>query len=100
MADQPELDFSKRARLTDPLTSHTAAARAGEFAKEHHKLIYDSLLSVGPSTTHDLAAVLPLGQVAIARRMKELEDAGKVERTWMVRPSPSGRPCTVWKAIP
>jgi predicted ArsR family transcriptional regulator len=99
MSAQLPIDFSKRARATDPATSHAAAARAGQFAGQHHAVILGDLVTRGPGTIHELAARTGLDHVAVARRMGELGKRGVIERTGTTRPSPSGRECDVWRAV-
>lgn len=98
-APQLPLDFTKRARSDDPVTSHQAAARLAEFAGDHHAKILGSLLTQGDGTIYELAERTGLDHVAVARRMSELE-ALQVARPkpGVKRASPTGRPCRVWEA--
>lgn len=84
-----------RARASDPLTSHVAAASALPLAKHHAALII-AALAKGPGTIYALAERSGLDHVAVARRMKELERQSLVRLTGETAPSPSGRPCGVW----
>lgn len=93
---QLALDFDKRARRTDPETSKEAAARAVEFAHAHHAKIVGSLMTQGNGTIYEIAGRTGLDHVAVARRMKELEELQAVKRTEDRRAGPTGRTCTVW----
>lgn len=99
MSTQLDIDFESRARRSDPETSHEAARRAGEFAGHHHARIL-AALAQDARTIYELAHSTGIDHVAVARRMKELEDAGLVVRTSLRRNSPSGRPCVVWSLPP
>lgn len=80
-----------RARRDDPGTSHAAAQRVDEFAREHQERIYAALAT--PGTIHELAARTGLTHVQVARRLPEMRN---VHPTDDKRPSPNGRPCRVW----
>lgn len=93
MPRNPEHDDSKaehvpgtlfaRARTEDPDTSWDAAdaANAAGLPQRHARRILDVLDKMGPSTSKEIGALTDLGQVAVARRMSELRDAGLVEDT-------------------
>lgn len=95
------LDFTKRARRTDPQTSHEAAETVGQFAHGHYALILGSLGLHGMQTIYELATRTGLSHVQVARRLPEMEAVvpPMVRRTERTRPSPSGRGCTVWEAM-
>lgn len=99
MSAQFPLDFTKRARGSDPETSHQAAARVIDFAHGHYALILGALGLHGNATIHELAERTGLDAVAVARRTAELHDAGRIEPSGEKRPSPTGRPCRVWMLI-
>lgn len=99
MAEQIAIDFTKRARGSDPETSHQAAARVVDFAHGHFALILGSLKVHGPQTIHELSEHTGLDHVAIARRTAELHDAGRIEPTGATRPSPKGRQCREWALV-
>ena len=80
-----------RARTRDPLTSHRAARNARQFAAGHAALIIDALAS--PGTYKEIAERCGLERHAVARRLKELETAGRVRRTAAERDG-----CAVWEA--
>lgn len=87
-----------RARRSDPATSHVAAESMRPAIGEQHSRILHALKYGGGKTIHELPDfVRGLDAVQIARRMSELEARALVVRTNETRPSPSGRPCTVWR---
>lgn len=99
------IDPRTLARRTDPGTSHSAAARVREFAKQHRDQIMGVLKqhSVG-LTVHEIASLCRLDAHAIGKRMAELERDGEVEVVRDVfgevtRPSPSGRAARVWRVV-
>lgn len=98
----------RRARNTDPSTSHAAARRAEALAGEHASRIAYALTYGGPATAHELAdRCRGMTQVQIARRLPEMEAAGAIRRSVvytdtdqqvnLTRPGPSGRECIVWE---
>lgn len=99
MSAQFPLDFSHRARGSDPETSHQAAARVIDFAHGHYALILGALGVHGESTIYELAAHTKLDHVAVARRTAELHDAKRIKPTGESRRGPSGRQCRVWKLL-
>lgn len=84
----------RRARRDDVGTSQEAASRVREFDGEHYRLILEAL-AVGCGTIYTIAARTRLSHVQIARRLPELEQAGKV-RAEGVAPGPTGRSCRLW----
>lgn len=99
MSAQFPLDFTKRARGSDPETSHQAAARVIDFAHGHFALILGSLKIHGDQTIYELEATTGLDHHAVARRTAELHDADRIQPTGATRPSPKGRPCRVWTLL-
>lgn len=95
MNKQLDLTFP-RVRNTDPATSFQAADRASEFAHAHHGKILSALVD-GPGTIYAIGARAGLSHVAVARRMPELEQFGKVRPTGRTGASPSGRQCRIWE---
>jgi hypothetical protein len=81
-----------RARSRDPETSQHSAARVDEFAAAHYALIWKALEM--PGTIHELAERTSLDHVQVARRLPEMS---RVRPTEERRPSPTGRPCRVWR---
>lgn len=73
-----------RSRSRDPETSHRAARNARQFAAGHMALILDAL-TLGPGTAKELAQRTGLDYVAVARRMNEIQQAGRVVLTGEVR---------------
>lgn len=95
-----DLDLAKRrARSTDPQTSHEAAAAANELAQGHYALILGALGLHGAQTIYELADRTGLSAVQVARRLPEMAATAPAmaRRTTRTRPSPSGRGCTVWE---
>lgn len=64
----------RRARATDPITSHMAAERAGQFAGPHKERILWALAGAldDGMTAAEIAAASGLTVVQVARRMPEL----------------------------
>lgn len=89
--NQIAIDFSARARASDPETSSAAAGRIDGSALALKVL--ESLRRDGPGSSHDIADRLGLSLVTVSPRMKPLEDAGKVQRDGKA----NGR--TIWKAV-
>jgi predicted ArsR family transcriptional regulator len=86
-----------RARREDPVTSHAAADLVREFEGEHFAKVLKGLAE-GSATIYELADRAGLTHVQVARRMPELEQAGRVRiREGEKRKSPTGRPCRVWE---
>lgn len=89
------------ARLTDPDTSHAAAASVNVRHSQQQVL---ALLREGPATDHALAdrayrrgvTISPSG---LRSRRSELVDAGLVEDTGLRERLPSGRHAAVWRVI-
>lgn len=94
MRTETEIDAIRRARITDPHTSHEAAAKV-DFAKDHQARILSALAKRNGQTIYELGAGTGLDHVAVARRMGELESDGLVITDGQ-RLSPRGRKCRVW----
>lgn len=76
---QTAIDFDpRRARRTDPETSHAAAANAEKFASSHAGRIVAALKDLGTGTAHEIAVATGLSVVQVDRRRKEMELAGLV----------------------
>lgn len=86
------------ARVTDPITSHLAAARAKTHASTGQRIALDALIRAGGDglTDFELAAWTGWQQTSIGKRRKELEEVGYVVPTLFTRPAPSGSPARVW----
>lgn len=91
----PEVE--PRARSTDPATSHAAAAKAKRFAIDHRAAIVGALFL--PGTCYDIARRTGLDHVAVARRMRELIEAGQVRDTGKTAAGANGRECTVYDQV-
>ena len=78
------------ARPTDPGTSHLAAqdARLAQLRLDHFQKILDAVARHPGLTAQELAAVCPLTNEQIHRRIAEMEDAGLIRR-------PAAKICTV-----
>lgn len=68
----------RRARVSDPESSHVAAAGAERFAGSHVARILAALDSLGTGTAHEIAQRCGLTVVQVDRRRKEMEQAGQV----------------------
>ena len=75
---QLSIDFTQRARRSDPTTSHQAAAKAEKFASSHAGRILAALKAHGPKTAHELHTT-GLTVVQIDRRLPELCKLGLVQ---------------------
>lgn len=84
------------ARITDPHTSHTAAALAPDFIGSHEAMIRQAL-QLGPATKDEIARLTGLSDVAVARRLAHMADCFPTGDT---RPSKTGRPARVWGIAP
>lgn len=74
--NQLAIDFTPRARASDPDTSHAAAA-AIDGATLAARVLQE-LREHGPGTSHDLADRLGLSLVTVSPRIAPLQRAGKV----------------------
>jgi predicted ArsR family transcriptional regulator len=92
------LDTLPLFRRTDPVTSKLAGVAAREFKGDHERRILEAL-DKGPGTKDEIASRCGLTEQQVARRMHGLARAGLVETTGATRPSASGRPERVYKAI-
>lgn len=88
-----------RARNGDPVTSHIAAAHAGEFQAQHQSRIVAALKRHGPLGKDGVAALTGITGVAVARRTVELYRAGVIKPTGRTVPSLAGRPEREWKVV-
>lgn len=62
------------ARRLDPETSREAARKAASFANNHRDRIHAALAE--PGNIYDIAERTGLDHVAVARRMKEMQEMG------------------------
>ena len=96
---QAALDFTPRARRTDPETSHAAARSMKHGAADHRHKILRALKEHGPGSIYRLAELTGLSHVSVARRLPELQEALQAIPTERKDISPSGRGCRVWAAL-
>jgi predicted ArsR family transcriptional regulator len=92
------LDTLPLFRRTDPVTSKLAGVAARQFKGDHERRILEAL-DQGPGTKDEIAGRCGLSEQQVARRMHGLARAGLVETTGATRPSASGRPERVWRAM-
>lgn len=79
-----------RSRRSDPATSQRAASKVRQFDSGHFALIMEALAQ-GPANFKEIAERCGLERHAVARRLPELRDAGKVRRTDQEREG-----CAIW----
>lgn len=89
------------ARASNPVTSHAAAARVGEFGHVQHDTILRVLRHRGQLTAFEIAAFCALDAHEIGKRLGEMERAGLIhvvlnEGRIVMRLAPSGRQARVW----
>lgn len=85
----------RRARASDPETSH-AAARMVTFDHAHYGAILGAL-SWGEATIYDIAIRSGLTHVQVARRLPEMQEKRLVCPTGETAVGPTGRQCRVWR---
>lgn len=79
--NQMALNFEPvRSRRRDPETSQRAAAKVDRFAGGHFAKIVAALSLLTTGTYREIAFEAGLEPVAVARRLRELEQAGKLVR--------------------
>lgn len=100
MSDLAFLDEPRRARVSDPHTSHLAAESVRELARYHARQILDCLQSHGPLGKDGIAARTGMDGVQVARRTTELERLGLIATTGRTVHSLSGRPEREWHIAP
>ena len=88
-----------RARATDPLTSHLAAAQVTT-AADHCAQIHRALLVWGPAGKDVIARLTGLDPSQVARRLPEMRRIGQVDLTGGTVQSRSGRQEREWYANP
>lgn len=89
-----------RARTSDPLTSHDAAAQAEELAAQHYQQILCCLQRFGAKGKDGIAKWSGLNGIQVARRLPELHRLGLVQLTGRLTKSNSGRSEREWKFVP
>ncbi len=85
---QAMIDFSAKARATDPITSHKAAERANKGGKltEQRLAVLRAVQNHPGYTAKGIGAELEYQGYKSSwahKRMKDLDDAGLVERKWI-----------------
>lgn len=85
-----------RARRTDPRTSHLAAQSMVERANTHRARILEALAE-GPLTGDELDQRFGWRAATACRRLKELVDAGLIERCQELRFTSAGRPAHLYR---
>lgn len=95
----PLFDPIKKARRTDPITSHMAAREAEPLASADQTAILNFLEGVSPmaASCEDIGGAIGRGKHEVGRRMKELETAGRVERAGFTILG-TKRAGTLWRA--
>lgn len=98
-AEAPDFDVRKSVRAHDPLTSITAAEGAAPAAKRHCMAILSALIDKD-LTVREIATHIGITHVQVARRMPDMQRAGKV----VVVQTPSGEDlerggCRVWRRV-
>src|SRR5208282_2302483 len=98
-----------RRRTSDPLTSHLAAKRVGEFEQQVSERILAVMAIDDPAedcyTTHEIANLAGLREDQVHKRMPELERHAKVtvhcdaDGVPFTREGPSGRACRLWRKV-
>lgn len=83
------------ARLSDPDTSHAAAASIATTHLEARVLAALHRFPFG-ATTHELAEAMGMSLVTVSPRMAPLAEKGFVSDSGMRRKNPSGRRGIVW----
>ena len=86
----------KRARSTDPMTSHLAAQQIAEVAPDHFKMILEALESNGAMGKDGIAYASGLDGNQVARRLPEMQKLGLVALTGKTVESFSGRQEREW----
>ena len=85
-----------RARLTNPGTSHAAAAEAVQTSAHQRRLVILALEAAGPMTADEVDAYLGWRPTTAGRRMHELAHQGVIRTTGEERRTRSGRMAEVW----
>ena len=98
--NQIAMDYFGGARVLDPVTSHMAAAQAKEMAARHHAMIVNVLRKHGPLGKDGIASkLIGVDGVAVARRLTELQRAGKAKPTGRHVQSLTGRAEREWEIV-
>lgn len=89
----------KLARDTDPITSHMAAARVGEFRDSQWRSILACLADSGPLGAEGISYLTDIEAYAIRKRLPELERDGMVKTTGRLLRTISGRHEREWEVV-
>lgn len=91
-----------RARLTDPSTSHEAAASVSGISRAQ-ALILDILKTYGPMTDDEILRVYlhseDISPSGCRSRRATLVDMGRVRDSGLRGKTASNRNCVIWKAV-
>jgi predicted ArsR family transcriptional regulator len=86
------------ARRSDPITSHEAARRVGEFQGTHYTVILKALKEFErPAGACEIAQAANLTQVQVCKRLPELARAGLIQSTEKTCKTPAGRSERLWR---
>jgi hypothetical protein len=86
-------------RASDPITSYQTADKAKAFKATQGDLIVSVLREYGNLGKDGIAARCGLTGVAVARRIKELRECGRVVGTGRKAQSTTGNPEQEWGAV-
>ena len=86
-----------RARRTDPITSHLAAEKVGEWAATQRSMILGYLAQAGEATGDQLDEVFGWDHATANRRLPELRDDGLVTMTLATAKTRKGRLAHLWR---
>ena len=87
------------ARRSDPQTSKDAAKSAADFASSHCGIILSALKKYGPAGKTRLAARTQISDVAVARRLADLQKQGLAEPTGETEINGKNRQERIWRAL-
>ena len=95
--DQLDISFcdEPRARATDPIESHEAAASAKDLQARHHRVILGALMQ-GAAGVDRIAAITRLTTYQCSKRMVELQRCGAIRLTGKSVKSTAGRDQREW----
>jgi hypothetical protein len=103
MSGQSRNLWEPRARVTDPVTSHAAAADAKAFSRAHARVVETVLdyargeaLAV-EEVARRCPSTSPLTSAQVTRAMSQLKNAGKVEESGERHRNQSGSTAAKWR---
>ena len=96
----PLFEAERRARATDPWTSHAAASKAPGLAARQAACILEVLrINKGGLTVDEIATIIgTLDRVQVGRRMIDLREGGLIIDSGITRTNSNNRHVIVWKA--